>query len=173
MPTNEGVFPKTGNDPIYASEVNKFNKSLYVYCSGVDTWITSGTNPQDVGSTIIVTTGPSIIEYIFLGKSTGNSCGGISLISGNITNDGLSLNSNLGTASNNFIMDSKFYVGSPYPYINHSIHHYYEGGVATDTSYGVSNIISSVGSYVIKFQGVSSSTGSTYFNWLVKTATVT
>ena len=51
MATAEGVFPKVGGDPIYASELNRYNPKLIGFKKQpVTNFNASGTNFQEVGS---------------------------------------------------------------------------------------------------------------------------
>src|SRR3990167_11466312 len=54
MPTAEGVFTKIGNDPIYASEVNKFGRGNTYFLGGSNfIWVGSTAAGSDVGSFVI------------------------------------------------------------------------------------------------------------------------
>lgn len=57
MVTAEGTFPKIGNDPVYASELNMFNPKIIGYIN-VANWTdqsygTSGTNYQNIGGSLV------------------------------------------------------------------------------------------------------------------------
>ena len=52
MPTAESVFPKIGNDPLYASEVNRFSPKLIGYTSDNTRSNGSGTTYVPLGTTI-------------------------------------------------------------------------------------------------------------------------
>ena len=52
MPTAESVFPKIGNDPLYASEVNRFSPKLIGYTSDNTRLNGSGTTYVPLGTTI-------------------------------------------------------------------------------------------------------------------------
>ena len=53
MATAEGTFPKVGNDPVYASEVNKFAGAGQFLGIGSFPTISSGTDLQNCGSIFI------------------------------------------------------------------------------------------------------------------------
>ncbi len=63
MVTAEGVFPKSGNDPLYASEVNSFGTNKLIgHVAQRFVTIQSGTDYQTVGGTVLYSgTPPSII----------------------------------------------------------------------------------------------------------------
>lgn len=55
MPTDEGIFPKVGNDPIYYSEINRLMSVPRILGSIFTASFSSGTNYTTLGSVLIPT----------------------------------------------------------------------------------------------------------------------
>ena len=61
MPTAENIFPKVGNDPLYASEVNRFSQGGRFITAGSFIVIPSGTAATNDGVPRILTAGSILI----------------------------------------------------------------------------------------------------------------
>jgi hypothetical protein len=168
----EGVFPKVDGDVLYASEVNDFASSSHIISIGSKCWITSGVDLQDLGSVVLTynqISNPAEIEYNLFGKSASDIVGGEITISGIVAYSAQGINSTLADPCANFETNTKYFVGSPYPFYNHSLQTTYSADVTTDEVYfSAPGVLSNNGSIVIKFKGITNYTGSAYFDYRIK-----
>ena len=114
MPTAENVFPKVGNDPVYASEVNRFGGAGQFIRIGSFPTLASGTASQDFGSVVITGGSLSNPALFFINAYTRgkNARDGL-----NIIISGLSANASLdvlGSTIDTTIYRVEILAGSPF-----------------------------------------------------------
>lgn len=68
MATAEGVYPKIGNDPIYASEINGYGQNIFVLNSGTDLNFVGSL--YNLGSIYFVTSGAFTINGSVLNRTS-------------------------------------------------------------------------------------------------------
>lgn len=120
MATAEGVFPKVGNDPLYASEINKFNKNIqFLGAGGVGSTFYGngflGSRDTTIGSVLVsgisfTPTNPMVIDIDMVASSNY-----VSTVGYTPQISGLTMNNVSMTASNSIadVMKWRITIGSP------------------------------------------------------------